>query len=416
MAWKKIVVSGSTAQLSTLNVDSSIEASTLSGSFSGSYVGNGSGLTNLTIDQVATVTDTFTNQTSVATSHNFDTKNVQVQVFNSSDQLIIPATVTTTDADTVTTTFDSSTSGRVVIAKGGHIVSGSVEFTSIANKPTLLSGSGQIAVDISGSFVSASTALGTRIDNITSTITLAADNGSNDTYTTGETLTFTGDNSISTTVSDNEITFTIGDGIMSSSAQVVAAVEAGTDSNTFTDAESSKLAAIEAAADVTDTTNVTAAGALMDSELTAIASVKALNQGVATSDSPTFAAVTTTGDVTIAGDLNVTGDTIQASVTNLNVEDKFILINSGSNSGDTGIVFGGAGGSTTNTGDGIFYDDSDSVFAFAENIASNATSATNASKIGNIEVASANPSSAPTFQGIGSIHINDSTEGIWIYS
>ena len=417
MAWKKIVVSGSTAQLSTLNVDSSIEASTLSGSFSGSYVGNGSGLTNLTIDQVATVTDTFTSQTTVATSHNFDTKNVQVQVFNDSDQLIIPATVTTTNVNTVTTTFDTSTSGRVVVAKGGHVVSGSVLWDNVASKPAdIVSSSAQIGTEISGSYVSASNALGTRIDNITSTITLAADNGSNDTYTTGETLTFTGDNSISTTVSDNEITFTIGDGIISSSAQAVAAVEAGTDSNTFTDAESSKLAAIEAAADVTDTTNVTAAGALMDSELTAIASVKALNQGVATSDSPTFAAVTTTGDVTIAGDLNVTGDTIQASVTNLNVEDKFILINSGSNSGDTGIVFGGAGGSTTNTGDGIFYDDSDSVFAFAENIASNATTATNASKIGNIEVASSNPSSAPTFQGIGSIHINDSTEGIWIYS
>jgi len=414
MAWKKIVVSGSTAQLSTLNVDSTVEATQLSGS----HVGNGSGLTNLTIAQVATITDTFTNQTSVATSHNFDTKNVTVQVYNSSDQLIIPATVTTTDADTVTTTFDTSTSGRVVVAKGGHVVSGSIEFTNIANKPTLLSGSGQIAVDISGSFVSASTALGTRIDNITSTITLAADNGSNDTYTTGETLTFTGDNSISTTVSDNEITFTIGDGIMSSSAQVVAAVEAGSDSNTFTDAESSKLAAIEAAADVTDATNVTAAGALMDSELTSIASVKALNQGVATGDDVQFATVTTTGDVTIAGDLNVTGDTIQASVTNLNVEDKFILINSGSNSGDTGIVFGGAGGSTVNTGDGIFYKDTDSVFAYGENIASNATSATAASKLGNIQTAAGNPTldAAPTFQGVGSIAINTSDEGIWIFS
>lgn len=36
---------------------------------------------------------------------------------------------------------------------------------------------------------------------------------------------------------------------------------------------------------------VTAAGALMDSELTAIAAVKALDQGVATTDSPQFAAV-----------------------------------------------------------------------------------------------------------------------------
>ena len=138
--------------------------------------------------------------------------------------------------------------------------------------------------------------------------------------------------------------------------------------------------------------------------------------GMQTDDNVTFATVTTTGDVTIAGDLNVTGDTIQAQVTNLNVEDKFILLNSGSNSGDAGIVFGGAGGNTANTGDGIFYDDSDSVFAYAENIASNATTATNASKLGNIEVASSNPSSAPTFQGIGTIHINDSDEGIWIYS
>jgi len=60
-----------------------------------------------------------------------------------------------------------------------------------------------------------------------------------------------------------------------------------------------KLDGIEALADVTDTTNVTAAGALMDSELTSEASVKALNQGVATTDSPTFAAVTANGGVVV---------------------------------------------------------------------------------------------------------------------
>ena len=54
-----------------------------------------------------------------------------------------------------------------------------------------------------------------------------------------------------------------------SNAEIVAAVEAGTDSNTFTDADHSKLNAIEASADVTDTANVTAAGALMDSEVDA---------------------------------------------------------------------------------------------------------------------------------------------------
>lgn len=59
----------------------------------------------------------------------------------------------------------------------------------------------------------------------------------------------------------------------------------------FTTADETKLDNIEALADVTDATNVTAAGALMDSELADIASVKALNQGVATTDTPTFVAV-----------------------------------------------------------------------------------------------------------------------------
>jgi len=63
-------------------------------------------------------------------------------------------------------------------------------------------------------------------------------------------------------------------------------------------ADGTKLDGIEASADVTDTVNVTAAGALMDSELTSEASVKALDQGVATTDSPTFAGLTTTADIT----------------------------------------------------------------------------------------------------------------------
>jgi len=63
-------------------------------------------------------------------------------------------------------------------------------------------------------------------------------------------------------------------------AEIVAAVEAGSDSNTFTDADHSKLNAIESEADVTDTTNVTSAGALMDSEVTNLAFVKALAKGI----------------------------------------------------------------------------------------------------------------------------------------
>jgi len=58
--------------------------------------------------------------------------------------------------------------------------------------------------------------------------------------------------------------------------------------------DGAKLDGIEALADVTDTANVTAAGALMDSELTNIAAIKALDQGVATTDSPTFVTINAT--------------------------------------------------------------------------------------------------------------------------
>ena len=73
-----------------------------------------------------------------------------------------------------------------------------------------------------------------------------------------------------------------------SNSEVRTAVEAATDSNVFTDADHSKLDGIEASADVTDATNVTAAGALMDSELSSIADVKALDQSVISGASPTF--------------------------------------------------------------------------------------------------------------------------------
>ena len=69
---------------------------------------------------------------------------------------------------------------------------------------------------------------------------------------------------------DTNTTYTVGDG--------------GLTTNDFTDADHSKLNAIEASADVTDATNVTAAGALMDSELAGIAAVKATTGTFLTAD------------------------------------------------------------------------------------------------------------------------------------
>ena len=69
---------------------------------------------------------------------------------------------------------------------------------------------------------------------------------------------------------DNNTTYAVGDG--------------GLTTNDFTNADHTKLDGIEASADVTDVTNVTAAGALMDSELAGIAAVKATTGTFLTAD------------------------------------------------------------------------------------------------------------------------------------
>ena len=81
----------------------------------------------------------------------------------------------------------------------------------------------------------------------------------------------------------------------------------------FTD----KLDGIEANADVTDATNVTAAGALMDSECASVADVKTINQALTTTSSPSFSAVTVNGNIEFDG-LSGTGT---VNVTDIKDED-----------------------------------------------------------------------------------------------
>jgi hypothetical protein len=628
MAWKKILFSGSSGELSSLAVDGNItgvfqgalsssaqiaddisgsisaaaivnlganilsgsqhEGMNLSGSFSGSYIGNGSGLTNIDVSQVATVKADFSNATSVNVDHNFDSRNVQVSVYNDSNVQIIPASVTLSTVNRAVVAFDSSTSGHIVVSKGGHIVSGSVAADNISgldaavvaalpsgtvsgsvlsspsqgtvrlatngvntdvdtglqtgDSPTftnltltgdlevqgttttidsttldigdniislngtgavlgglhvndnngpasgsilwdgtnnkwiagasgsevtvaLLEGQGLLsgsaaqvrtyinvedgadvtdatnvtaagalmdsevaslalikaltAASISGSFVSASNALGSRIDNVSSTITLAADSGTNDTYTTGETLTFSGDNSITTAVSDNEITISIANDVVSGSAQIAADI-----SGSFVSASNALGARIDSiSTDFDDITNkptlISASVLSSPSQGTARLAINGVNTdvdlGLQTGDSPSFT------NLTVNGDLTVTGNTFEAQVTNLNVEDRMILLNSGSTGGDVGIIFGGSdpdgdGTNNANTGSGIFWDSPSNVFGFAQDVRQSAVSASVSSKIGNIETSNSNPSSAPVFQGTGTTHVNESDESIWIFS
>lgn len=75
---------------------------------------------------------------------------------------------------------------------------------------------------------------------------------------------------------------------------------------------------------------------------------------VLTIDGSTFGA-----DVEVAGNLTVLGDTITANVANLEIEDRFILLNSGSATGDGGIIVQNAAGGN---GVALGWDDSESRF------------------------------------------------------
>jgi len=140
--------------LVTLNHNGTLTGSlSITGSITASFFqGDGSQLTNVTIGQTATVQKSFTNQSTWVVDHNLNTENAIVQVYDNDYYQIIPQTLRITDNNTITITFESSRSGYVVVANGGHIVSGSVEYASIINKPTLISGSSQITLsgDVTG--------------------------------------------------------------------------------------------------------------------------------------------------------------------------------------------------------------------------------------------------------------------------
>ena len=131
------------------------------------FIGDGSGLTNLTVSQTATVKQVFEG-TTWSINHNLDTLNPIAQAYDADGYQIIPQTVRIVDADNMQMTFPASVSGSAVVAKGGHIVSGSVDADNISgfdekittslNTTGVFSGSAQVTLtgDVTGTAASSS--------------------------------------------------------------------------------------------------------------------------------------------------------------------------------------------------------------------------------------------------------------------
>jgi hypothetical protein len=100
-------------------------------------------------------------------------------------------------------------------------------------------------------------------------------------------------------------------------------------------------------------------------------------QGVGTTNNVTFANVTATGNVSIAGTLFVDGTTTTINSTNLNIEDKFLLLNSGSTgpSYEGGIIVESG---STGTGNAFYYDASDNRWSLKSGLVATNTAAVTA--------------------------------------
>jgi hypothetical protein len=145
--------------------------------------------------------------------------------------------------------------------------------------------------------------------------------------------------------------------------EIKAAVEAASDSNTFTDADHTKLNGIEVSADVTDSTNVSAAGALMDSEVTNLAQVKAFaasDYATAAQGTLAAAALPKSGG-TMTGVLSADAG---IDIDNFNIDGTTIGLSSGSMTLDSAgeVILDSASGTmrfkVNGTSVGEFYSDS----------------------------------------------------------
>ena len=140
-------------------------------------------------------------------------------------------------------------------------------------------------------------------DTISSTITLSADSGSNDAYTTGNVLTFSGGSGITTTVGDDEIT--------------IAGDDASTSAKGVASFSSSDFSVSSGAVSIK-------AGGVSDTQLAgSIANAKLANDGITigSTDTSLGGTITDLSGITslVVDDITINGQTISTTAGNKNI-------------------------------------------------------------------------------------------------
>lgn len=306
-------ISGSAQIDDIINIDGIVSSSTqfsditapFTGSFTGSFIGDGSGLTGVGSVQngilfgLGLLGGTYTGLLSVTSSLNTSSAH-----FEEGAAAAIGSSSFASRLDTFEGKSLVSSSSQVEFAtisnKPEGLLSSSAQIDDLFNLDGIVSSSDQIASAISGAFDLVSESLASDIaGNFDNGLVTASANLNVITFTEGNTNTF--DVTINTGSLPN--------GLVSASA-------AGTSQGQI---------------------------ALNGTDVSV--------NGLGTTNSPTFQ------NLTVSGNLTTLGTVTNINSTDLSIEDKFMLLNSGSSSGDSGIVV--QTGGTNGVGTALFYDSSE---------------------------------------------------------
>ena len=239
---------------------------------------------------------------------------------------------------------------------------------AVGSGGTLISSSAQIATDISGAFTALSGGFSTRITTNETNIATNTTNIGTNTTNIGTLTAATASYALKTDISG---AFTAVSTSLSTRVTTLE-VNGPTNAATASFVNSNDVEFLNAGENQT----LTAVSTSIAGRTTVLEGTGTI-QGVGTTNNVTFANVTATGNVSITGTLFVDGTTTTINSTNLNIEDKFLLLNSGSTgpSYEGGIIVESG---STGTGNAFYYDASDNRWSLKSGLVATNTSAVTA--------------------------------------
>ena len=121
-----------------------------------------------------------------------------------------------------------------------------------------------------------------------------------------------------------------------------------------------------------------------------------------------------TGDAVISGELTVNGDLTTIATTNTVVEDQFMFLGTGSAGTNKDIGIMAQSGSTDLSGSAFYHDTDSERWSVAKGIKDTATSITPLQFVTTVKTDTVNPDATSGSYGAGEMHVNTSTGEIWI--